>query len=396
MTKETKRILLQVGLFLATFITTTFAGAEWCFGKSVFALSASKGIGFNAAYSWADFVSGMQFSVPFLLILTVHEFGHYFVSMYHKIKASLPYYIPFPPNPLIPSIGTFGAVIRIEEKVRSNRQHFDIGLAGPLAGFIVAIAVIIYGYATLPPADYIFTVHPEYKQYGFNYAEHAYNPISETDSLAAMDFNIGTPLVYTICNQFIADKNRIPNSHELMHYPFLLAGFIALFFTSLNLLPIGQLDGGHVTYGLFGGKGHRIIASVFFVLFIFYAGLGVVKVGMPASSLVWRIPMITLFNYTCFAALMLPARRDSLMYALLMLAVQILLCWAFPKLEGYTGWLLFGFIISRFIGIQHPPSEIEEPLDAKRIVLGWFTLLIFILCFSLAPLDIYYIKPITG
>jgi membrane-associated protease RseP (regulator of RpoE activity) len=211
-----------------------------------------------------------------------------------------------------------------------------------------------------------------------------------------MDFNIGTPLVYTICNQFIADKNRIPNSHELMHYPFLLAGFIALFFTSLNLLPIGQLDGGHVTYGLFGGKGHRIIASVFFVLFIFYAGLGVVKVGMPASSLVWRIPMITLFNYTCFAALMLPARRDSLMYALLMLAVQILLCWAFPKLEGYTGWLLFGFIISRFIGIQHPPSEIEEPLDAKRIALGWFTLLIFILCFSLAPLDIYYIKPITG
>ncbi|SKC86654.1 site-2 protease family protein [Ohtaekwangia koreensis] len=376
MPSKTRTVLIQVGLFIASFITTTFAGAEWCFGKSIF----------YGEYTWNDFLSGMQFSIPFLLILTVHEFGHYFTAMYHKIRASLPYYIPFPPNPIIPSIGTLGAVIRIEEKVRSNRQHFDIGLAGPLAGFILALAIIVYGFATLPPAEYVFNFHPEYKQFGLDYAKHVYSPEYMKDH-SALDLQIGDNLLYMFCEKFVADPSRIPNPHELMHYPFLLAGFIALFFTSMNLLPIGQLDGGHVTYGLFGSRGHKLIATIFFLLLTFYSGLGLVTPTLPQTTLLWAVPALVLFYYSCFAALKI-SKRDRIMYALILFAAQFVISWGFPQINGYSGWLLFGFIVSRFVGIEHPPSEIEMPLDPKRVILGWVTLLIFILCFSPTPLVI--------
>src|SRR6187551_3202604 len=105
MPKETRRILLQILLFIVTFITTTFAGAEWAHGKSVFA----------GDFTWNDFVGGMEYSIPFLLILTVHEFGHYFTAMYHKVKSSLPYYIPIFIPIAAMNIGSFGAVIRIRE-----------------------------------------------------------------------------------------------------------------------------------------------------------------------------------------------------------------------------------------------------------------------------------------
>ncbi|HEU5148621.1 MAG TPA: site-2 protease family protein, partial [Chryseosolibacter sp.] len=101
MHKETRRILFQIALFITTFITTTMAGAEWAYGRSVF----------MEDYSWKDFTAGFAFSVPLLAILTAHEFGHYFVAMYHKVKSSLPYYIPLPPIPFL--FGTMGAVIRL-------------------------------------------------------------------------------------------------------------------------------------------------------------------------------------------------------------------------------------------------------------------------------------------
>ena len=94
MRKEHKRIFFQVALFTTTFITTTLAGAQWAYGRSVF----------DPDYKWQDFNSGLEFSIPLLLILTVHEFGHYFVAMFHKVKASLPYYIPIPPIPFLPLI----------------------------------------------------------------------------------------------------------------------------------------------------------------------------------------------------------------------------------------------------------------------------------------------------
>src|SRR6188768_373367 len=114
MHKETRTVLIQATLFVATFFSTTIAGAEWAYGKSIFAV-VDKSLVFNANYSWLDFSSGLEFSIPLLLILTVHEFGHYFTAMFHKVKTSLPYYIPFPP--IFYSIGTLGAVIRLRSRV---------------------------------------------------------------------------------------------------------------------------------------------------------------------------------------------------------------------------------------------------------------------------------------
>lgn len=369
MSSEQRRVVIQAALFITTFITTTLAGAEWTYGRSVF----------MPDYSWQDFFSGLQFSIPFLLILTVHEFGHYFMAMYHKVKASLPYYIPIPPIPF--SIGTMGALIRLRSKVYSKKQNFDIGVAGPLAGFVVAMAVLFYGFTNLPEPEYIFQIHPEYEKHGLNYAETVYENQAEN----SIDITIGKNLLFLFFENYVADPSRVPNPHEIMHYPFLFAGYLSLMFTCLNLLPIGQLDGGHVVYGLFGFRIHRIIASVFFIVLLFYAGLGVVNPKDDPNDLILWIPGSTLFLYLALSGLGF-SKRDTLMYALIILAVLLLLSRAYPTLQGYSGWLFFVFLLGRFIGIQHPPSEIEEPLDMKRIIVGWISLVIFIICFSPAPI----------
>ena len=379
MRSEQKRILTQVLLFITTFFTTTLAGAEWCYGKIFISLFPFL---YNPDFTFHDFLLGMQFSVPFLLILTVHEFGHYFTAMYHKVKASLPYYIPVPP--MLLSIGTMGAVIRLRSKVHSTRKNFDIGIAGPLAGFIIALGVLYYGFSTLPPAEHIFTIHPEYKQYGLNYAEHVYNPNDTT----IINITLGKSLLLMALEHVAADPARVPNMHEMMHYPFLFAGFLALVFTSLNLLPIGQLDGGHVLYGFLGYKKHKILASVFFVALIFYAGLGLewISLRQPADVLTITIPLYGLFLYSCFTGLGL-SQRDTIMYALAVFAAQYLIMFVFPTVRGYSGWLLFGFVIGRFVGIAHPPTEIEEPLDLKRQILGWIALVILVVSFTPQPVN---------
>lgn len=375
--KEQKRILIQVLLFITTFFTTTLAGAWWCFGKLFISLFP---FFYNPEFTLQDFLQGMQFSVPFLLILTVHEFGHYFTALYHKVKSSLPYYIPFPP--VLFSIGTMGALIRLRSKVPSSKKNFDIGIAGPLAGFVVALCVLYYGFATLPPPEHIFTIHPEYEQYGLDYADHVY---AQNDS--ALNISLGKNLLFAFFENAIADPARVPNVHEMMHYPFLFAGFLALVFTSLNLLPIGQLDGGHVLYGLVGFRKHRVIASAIFIAFIFYAGLGFEYIlpTQPPEDLLLSIPLYGLFLYLCFSGLRLPV-KDTIMYTVVVFALQYALLFIFPGITGYSGWLLFGLLIGRMLGIPHPHSEVEEPLDQKRIILGWIALVIFVLCFTPNPI----------
>src|SRR5688572_16473396 len=322
MNPERKRILFQIALLIATFITTTLAGAEWAYGKTIW----------SSSYTWSDFASGLEFSIPLLLILTVHEFGHYFVALYHKVKTSLPYYIPIPPIPFLPfSIGTMGAVIRLRSRPETNIKNFDIGLAGPLAGFIVALIILFYGFKTLPEPEYIFQFHPEYQEYGLNYADHVYTKEYLEAHKPMIDIRIGSNLVFWIFEKLAADPARVPNSHELMHYPVLLATYIALFVTCLNLLPIGQLDGGHVVYGLFGFKIHKIIATVSFVLLIFYAGLGLpyIKPDLPKAELLVNIPLYLFFLYFCFSGLQLPF-RDTMMYVVLIFAVQFLLMQYIP------------------------------------------------------------------
>jgi membrane-associated protease RseP (regulator of RpoE activity) len=292
--------------------------------------------------------------------------------------------------PFLPvNIGTMGAVIRLRSKPRSNVENFDIGIAGPLAGFIVALAVMFYGFQTLPPPEYIYQFHPEYEQYGPGYADVVYSKEYAKEHGGMLDVAIGSNLLFWLFEQTVADPARVPNAHEMMHYPLLLACYIALFVTCLNLLPIGQLDGGHVVYGLFGFKTHRIIARVFFLVLIFYAGLGLPYIDprLPQKELFFGIAGYLLFLFFTFRGLRL-SRKDTAMYAFLMFGVHFLMKVFFPAVAGYEGWIVFAFILGRFIGVEHPPSEIEQPLDTNRVILGWIALLIFVLCFSPAPLQL--------
>ncbi|MBY0434545.1 MAG: site-2 protease family protein [Cyclobacteriaceae bacterium] len=367
-----RKVLIHCGLFFLTFITTTLAGAEWVHGKSVF----------MAGYSWADFLSGMPYSVPFLLILTVHEFGHYFTAIHYKVKTTLPYYIPLPPLPLM--FGTLGALIRLKSPVHSKQQNFDIGIAGPLAGFVAAIGVLIYGFVTLPPPEYIFQFHPDYEQYGLAYANFVYTP--EHLKEGTVDVVVGKNLLFLFFENFVADPARVPNPHEIIHYPYLFAGFLSLVFTSINLLPIGQLDGGHVVYGLIGYRRHRIVASVVFVCFLFYAGLGYLTFFGSGHDELWVFPLYVGFLFFCLKGLGRPW-QDTLMYAMAIFTLQFLLAWLIPGIKGYPGWLLFAFLIGRFVGITHPPSPIEEPLTEGRKILGWIALIVFIICFTPDPIQ---------
>ncbi len=287
-----KQILIHTGLFLITLTTTTLAGAEWQFGRYV-------GLKENPL-TWEYFLRGLYFSLPFLGILTVHEFGHYFIARWHKVKVTLPYYMPFWFGFLyVPSLGTMGAFIRIKEAVSSRVKFFDIGIAGPLAGFVAALGVLSYGFTHLPPPEYIFEIHPEYAEYGLDYANHVYQ--DET-----LSFKVGNNLLFAFFENYMAtDPASVPNHYELVHYPWLFAGYMALFFTALNLLPIGQLDGGHVLYGLLGSRWHKRISAGLFVAFVTYAGLGAVSPYDATEDLWITLPLYALFLYLLFPGLLL-------------------------------------------------------------------------------------------
>ena len=133
---------------------------------------------------------------------------------------------------------------------------------------------------------------------------------------------------------------------------------------------------------------HKIIATVSFIALIFWAGLGLEYINpkLPFNELMIGIAGYLFFLYVAFSGLR-RSQTETLMYVLLMFAVQFGLSVFMKGVQGYSGWLLFGLIVGRFIGIEHPASEIEQPLDQKRIILGWLTLLIFVLCFSPAPIQ---------
>lgn len=368
------RISIHILLFIVTFLTTTLAGSEWTYGK----------LFLSDDFTMSDFMGGLPYAIVFLGILTVHEFGHYFVALWHRVRTSLPYYIPFYIPFLSFSLGTLGAVIRLRERPRSTTQHFDIGLAGPLAGFIVALFVLIYGFTFLPPLDYLFSIHPEYAPFGSDYAAHVYSAPFVNEG--TVNITIGKNLLFLLLEN-LADPALLPHPGELMHYPLLFAGFLALVVTSINLLPIGQLDGGHILYGLVGYKNHKIIASVIFIIFMFYAGLGYVSPFDTLPHLLYKIPLMIGFYYIALSRMGL-STITTITVAVVIFAIQLLTVRLFPAAQGYSGWLLFVLVIGRFLGIEHPPSEIEEPLTPIRKVMGWMALAIFILCFSPNPISI--------
>ncbi|MDN3203352.1 site-2 protease family protein [Algoriphagus sediminis] len=361
-----KEYLRHGVLLVLTIITTTLAGSEWLFGKSVLGEE-------DTMLTWEYFWRSTAFSFSFIGILFVHEMGHLLVSIRNRVKSSLPYFIPAWFGFIgAPSIGTLGAVIRMKSLVNSRRKFFDIGIAGPLAGFVVALGVLAYGFVSLPELSYLYEVHPEYADPNFEgYGEDVLN------------FELGNNLLFYVMSETLADPNRMPEMSEVIHYPYLFAGYLALFFTALNLLPIGQLDGGHVVFGLFP-KRHKEISLAAFCVFIGYAGLGVISPFMPGDDLLFRIPLYLGFLYICLHKSGL-SPQNKLTLALSIAALQYAIVFIKPDWEGYQGWLFFAFLIGRIMGTKHPEVTGFKELDQKRKVLGWIALAIFILCFSPKP-----------
>jgi membrane-associated protease RseP (regulator of RpoE activity) len=370
---------IQILLFIATLFTTTLAGAEWIFGKSFFFQSDIMG--------WAEFKRGLWFSIPFLGFLTTHEFGHYFMAKIRKIKVSLPYYIPgwFV---VLTSIGTFGAFIKIKEQVNSKNDYFDIGVAGPLAGFVIAAAVLACGFYYLPSDDYIYGIHPEYKNFQGNYRAFLDNYATNGEIIT-----LGKSLLYIFFERVFADPTLIPHPYELTHYPLILAGFLGLLFTALNLLPIGQLDGGHILFALIGKRAFDVVSPVFLILLVSYSGLGMFKLsdfGMAyaenQSTLLLQFAFFVYFNYLCFSRIF-ENKVNNWIITLAVILTQFLLSKILPSLSGYSGFLAFGFLIGRILGVYHPTTIDTKPLGKTRVILGWLAILIFILCFSPNPIN---------
>ncbi len=367
--------IVQAFLFLATVATTTLAGSEWMTGRSYFAGDSLLG--------WTDFVNGFHFSIPFLLILTIHEFGHYFVARFHEVKVTLPYYIPFWFG-VIQSIGTMGAFIKIQSLIRSRRIFFDIGVSGPLAGFVAALLLLLYGFTHLPPVDYIFSIHPDYERYGSSYGMFVYENANGNIAL-------GDNLLFWFFKQYVADQALLPHDFEIIHYPYLFAGYLALFFTSLNLIPIGQLDGGHVLYGMIGKKAFNVIAPALFVAFATYAGLGLFRPEEFAFAenemfytLMLKLVVYIYFLFVCFRGISENVSTPVILSLLVVLIQFGLSIWQ-PLWDGYSGFLAFIFVLGRFLGIRHPETDDGAPLGVGRIILGCLALFIFVISFSPKP-----------
>ncbi|MCC5919796.1 MAG: site-2 protease family protein [Cyclobacteriaceae bacterium] len=371
-----KKYTIHIGLFILSLIGTTLAGLELTIGKSIF-------MGLENI-SGSDWSLALQYSIPLLTILTFHEFGHYFTARYYGINVTLPFYIPLWLGFLgAMSFGTAGAVIRIKEIIHSRRQYFDIGVAGPIAGWVIAILVIWYGFANLPDPEFIFEIHPEYKEYGLNYADHVY----DNDDVPVIQ--IGSTITFWFFENFVVqDTSLIPHPNEMIHYPWLMAGFLALIITALNMLPIGQLDGGHVIFGLFGNRVHRVVAPAAFLLLLFYAGLGLfhpVDLFNPEQSFYLLFYLGILYISLRRVAGNL---KDTFMIMFGIFALQLSLVSVFPTVEGYSGWLLFALLLGRFLGVYHPQTYDNRPLTTKQKVLGWFSLFIFVISVSPKPLII--------
>jgi membrane-associated protease RseP (regulator of RpoE activity) len=271
---------LHIILFLLTLLTTTMAGA------------LQNGVD-PLADPWGT-ISGLPFALTLMTILLVHEMGHYLMSRYHGVKATLPYFIPAPSF-----IGTFGAFIKMESPPPDRRSLFDVAAAGPLAGLVLAIPAVVVGFQ-------LSTVAP---------AERTGGGIA-----------LGSSLLLSFLSQITL--GLLPDEANIIMHPIAFAGWIGLLVTALNLLPVGQLDGGHVVYALFGPR------------------------------------------YIWISRLSLAA----------ILTLGLLRWW--------DGWLVWGILLL-FMGLRHPPPlDPYTPLDPRRRFLGWLLLATLAVTFIPAPFSI--------
>lgn len=316
---------LHLLLFLVTLFTTTWTGAEWA-GKSM--VMTADGDAFMLFMK-----AGLPYSISLLGFLTVHEFGHFFAAMHHRLRATLPYYIPIPPFPDFLNLGTMGAVIRIKEPISSTRILFDTGSAGPLAGFTVALGLLVYGFLILPPASYA-------------------TASSTLSPQPAGTLIFGKNLLFILLESVFSAK-AVPPMTELYRHPMLFTGWLACFVTALNLLPVGQLDGGHVIYAMFGDGWHRKIANGFLIAIIL---LGAPSFIFELTSALW--PSLTL-----------PVPEAVLRHS-------------------WPGWIVWAFILKQFIGTRHPAVPIRQHLSPGRAIAGWICIVLFVLTFTPIPFDI--------
>lgn len=278
---------LPVILFLLTGVTTLWAGAYQAYGGPrgpVDFLFADPG------RLW----QGVPFAGALLFILTTHELGHYVLSKIHRVPASLPLFIPGPPH----FIGTFGAIIRMRGPILDRRALFDIGVAGPLAGFIVAVAALIVGL-------HLSTV---------------------VERTATFGLQLGEPLLLQLLSWLVIGP--IPPESDVLLHPIGFAAWFGLFVTSLNLLPIGQLDGGHVAYALWG-RHQRTMAFIF-------------------------VPILIVLGFV-----------------------------------GWAGWFLWAVMAGMF-GLSHPPvMDPQVPLGRRRTIVGWIALAVFVSTFVPVPFSVH-------
>ena len=338
----------------------------------------------------AFLLDGFLFGGSLLLFLTFHEFGHYFAARLHKIKTSLPYYIPT----FILGFGTLGAVIRIREPIPSTRKLFDVGVAGPLAGFVVALGLLLYAFATLPDPTYVMDLggHEALKEYVQNYGRY---PSSSSElsppEVPGYTFVIGQTPLYWLLSQLF---DNVPPMDEMYHYPVLFASWMGLFFTALNLLPVGQLDGGHILYSLVGAKWHVRLARGFVILLLVSGSIGFVHDFFPAieeqSSFWGRMKWFILSGILYFYIARIFKNNYSMiigtLFSIMLVAVISQFDQGFLKEFGYSGWFIWCLLIVLLIKIDHPPVLQPESLDTGRKILAILSIIIFIMCFSLAPL----------
>ena len=303
---------LHVGLFLLTFLTTTAQGAAYAHGGALTPLA-----------------DGLTYSIPLMAILVFHEFGHYFAARAHGVHASLPYFIPLPPRLFL--LGTMGAVI-VQAETDDRRKLIDIGAAGPLAGLVLALPILYYGLL-----------------------------LSQVQVLTGEGLQEGNSILYALM-KLAAKGEWLPSAdgRDVILHPIAWAGWAGLLVTMLNLLPVGQLDGGHIATAYFGNRYQR------------------------AASLVHRgLPVLAV---VVLAVVYVGARRDLAAAGDATPGRSALLIAATPA-GSWVLWFVLMTLLKRMSGGEyHPPVADDRPLPRSRRVLFWVVCLTFLLIFMPVPL----------
>ena len=283
----------QLVLLLATLVSVFMAGAMYEYPEAE---------AFSLLGVLVHLYRGWPFAVPLMAILLAHELGHYIAARYHGVRASLPYFLPLP---FLSPFGTMGAVIAMRAPIRSPNALLDIGAAGPLAGMVVAIPVLVIGLAQ-----------------------------SEVHPLTGGGLLEGQSLLYLAIKRLVV--GAIPPGHDVFVTSTAFAGWAGLLVTVVNLLPVGQLDGGHIAYALLGPRQDRL-----------------------ARVLHASLPLLFLYN------LLLYERGEPGMVWLV--------------------WFFLLMLIRRASGKKHPPTD-PGALTAGRRLVGALCLLLFVLLFMPTPM----------